>query len=281
MRTAASRHDRLRRSAGAHRAVRSRFGAASDDAAVRRVAEYYAPPAWARGAIAIEDAMFLYDMVRCLRPRRVVEVGVASGASAAILLRALADCGAPLLDEGGSPALHSFDLHPFCYFDRARPVGGAAAEMAPDLARGMALHVRKTAADAAEMFAAEPLSLAFIDADHRHPWPTADVLALLPALRPGAWVVLHDIELPEYARRHERAHGTIVDWHQSGAQRLFDAWPFEKLRGVEGAFNIGAIRIPDDRPVTRADLQRVIDTPWETTPNPRALRILGRDDPRA
>lgn len=279
MRTAASRHERLRRSSGAHCAVRSRFGAAPDDAAVRRVAEYYAPPAWAQGAIAIEDAMFLYDMVWCLRPRRVVEVGVASGVSGAMLLRALADSGVPLVDEAGSPALHSFDLHPFCFFDRARPVGGAAAEMAPGLARGLSLHIRKTAADAAEMFAAEPLSLAFIDADHRHPWPTADVLALLPALRPGAWVVLHDIELPEYARRHEGTHGSIVDWHQAGAQRLFDGWPFEKLRGVEGAFNIGAIRIPDDRPVTRADLQRVIDTPWETTPDPRALRTLGRDVP--
>jgi predicted O-methyltransferase YrrM len=266
--------------------VRRRLGLPlRDEAALRRVAERYEPPAWAVGSISVHDAMFLYDMVRGVRARRVIEVGVAAGGSTAVLLTALADAGVPMVDGHGEPTLQSFDLHPWCYFDRSRPVGSAVLEMAPELAAGLRLRTRCTAADAGRMWASprEPAELAFIDADHRHPCATADLLALMPALAPGAWVVLHDIRLAEAARREEARNGTPVDWSgQHGAEWLFESWPHEKLTGGTsgagmGGTNIGAIRLPAPPRgrVTAADLRELISRPWETRPDAPARAALG------
>lgn len=261
--------------------VRRRLGLAeSDPAALRRVAELYEAPAWSKGCVSRFDAMFLYDMVRGVRPRRVVEVGVASGGSTATILAALADAGVPLVDERGEAAVQGFDVLAHCYFDPSRPVGSAVREMAPGLEHGVRVHTGRTAVDAGRMLAGQGVGLAFIDADHRHPCASADLLALVPALAPGAWVVLHDIMLDEATRRWAKKSGKMAaDGGQHGAQWLFEGWPFEKIRGGGdaervGAGNIGAVRLPEDRAVTAADLRHVIDRAWETQPEKRAAGLL-------
>lgn len=252
---------------------------------MRVLAERYDQPMWAAGSISMLDAMFLFDVVRGLRPRKVIEVGVAGGASSAVLLMGLADARVPLVDASGEEALQSFELHPFCYFDRSKAVGCVARELVPELARGWKLHVRGTAREAGLMFAGRGVELAFIDADHRHPAPTADLLWLLPAMAPGAWVVLHDVDLPNVAAAHERRTGEKVDWHQRGAKELFEGWPWEKIRGGRGiglvggetpigAANIGAIRIPEGG-VKVEDLKGVIGKQWEMEVQGEMKRVLG------
>jgi len=255
--------------------VRRRFGLPERDReAMRRVAERYDPPAWAAGCISMHDAMFLYDLVRGIRPTgRVIEVGVASGASTVLLLGAMADAGL-----GGEGALQSFELHPFCYFDRTKPVGCLVGEQVPELAGFWKLHVRKTAREAGRTFRKEKVSLAFIDADHRHPAPTADLLWLLPSLAPGAWVALHDVDLPNVALAHEKRTGEKVTWHERGAKELFDGWPFEKIRGGTvgeqcGGTNIGAICVPEG--VTAKDLRHIVERPWEVEADREMKSVLG------
>lgn len=266
---------RLRANTAMHRVLRTRFGLKADDEALARVAEFYETPAWAVGCIGVVDAMFLYDMVAGVRPERIIEIGVASGGSTSLLLRALADAGLTARDERGEARLRSFDLHPFCYFDRTRPVGSAVAEMCPDLADGLDLRRGMTAIDAGRLLAGGGAALAFVDGDHRHPAPTADVLALAPALAPGAWIVLHDIDLPAAAKRYEANHATRVDWHHAGAEVLFEHWPFEKLRGAGDAANIGAVRVPTGRAMTRGDLAGPIGEPWEFDPPAGVRGVLG------
>lgn len=268
--------EHLRRFEAAQGHVRRRFALPDrDPGALRRVAEVYNPPEWASGCISMHDAMFLYDLVRGIRPApgRMIEVGVASGASSALLLHAIADAG-----WGCEGALQSFELHPFCYFDRSKPVGVLVQEQAAGLAKWWTLHVRKTAREAGRMWEREKVGFAFIDADHRHPAPTADLLWLLPALAPGAWVALHDIDLPNVALAHEKRTGEKVNWHDRGAKELFDGWPFEKIRGGTvgehvGGTNIGAICVPAG--VTARDLAHVVEKAWEVEPDGEMKRVLG------
>ncbi len=254
--------------------VRRRFGLAERDAgALRRVAERYDPPLWAAGCISMHDAMFLYDLVRGVRPRKVVEVGVASGASTVLLLNAVADAGL-----GGGGAVQSFEIHPWCYFDRSKRVGCLVGEQAPELAELWELHVPATAREAGKMFRKEKISFAFIDADHRHPAPTADLLWLLPSLAPGAWVALHDIDLPNVALAHEKRTGEKVNWHDRGAKELFDGWPFEKIRGGTigehcGGTNIGAICVPEG--VRAKDLKHIVEKAWEVEGDREMRKLLG------
>jgi hypothetical protein len=75
--------------------------------------------------------------------------------------------------------------------------------------------------------------LRFIDANHKHLWPTLDLLAALPCLRAGATVPLHDINnLPV-------THPQFAGW---GVKHLFDDLDVEKQAGEnERIPNIGTI----------------------------------------
>lgn len=265
--------------AAAFRGVADALRQPTSETLLEMLAEWYVPPAWATGCVAFGDAWFLAEMVRCVRPERVVEIGVASGASSAVLLAALHHVwGEAGLTHEGRPRLESFDLMDRCYFAPSRSVGSAVPEMCPDLdhQRGWRLTTGATAVEAGRTLAGADLPLAFVDADHRHPWPVADILALRPALRPGAWIVLHDIDLPEVARRHTQCGGSEVDWGTPGVQMLFDAWPFEKIRGVGVCHNIGAVRLPVDRPLELRDLDAVLDQPWEVEPGPEVREAIDR-----
>jgi predicted O-methyltransferase YrrM len=230
------------------------------------VLEAYRPPPWAVGSIGVLDAMALRDMVHGVRPTRVIELGTASGTSALLLAAAMREIG------HSHACVHTYDLHPWCYFDRSRAVGAAIDDADSALDRMIVRHVDETAVDAGRCLSG--IGLAFIDADHRHPMPTADLLALLPALAPGAWVVLHDIDLPNAAERYERAHGVTVDWKQHGAKWLFEAWPHETLRPHA---NLGAMRLPDSDACVgeiREALEECLAKPWETTPGGAAAAAL-------
>lgn len=259
-----------------HRRLRARMGRPVDEASIRRMPERYRPPEWVSGFISLDDAVFLYDMARCVEPDRILEIGTASGVSAAVLLMALSDIGRGMRDESGTPRLYTYDISPWCYFDTSRPVGSAVDDMVPQLAGGVIVRTKAGAATAGREFADRPVDFAFLDANHCHPYPIADILALQPALKPGAWVVIHDVNLPRVAREHEERTGVKVNWHQAGVEQLLAHWPHEKIAGESGAFNIGAIRMPLSGRLAVQDFKALIDLPWETKVHQEYLELLGR-----
>lgn len=224
-------------------------------------AEAYAVPAWASGYVNHRDGLLLWDLVEAVRPRAVVEVGVSSGVSSALLASALRRFAGPTDQH---PRLLSVDIASRCHFDASRTIGEAIAEINPVLASEIELRTGWSAVDAARACEVGSVDLAFIDGNHLHPAPTLDLIALLPVMRPGAWVALHDIELPHIAK----AVGGPGREHASGAQRLFRAWPFEKIQPENPnpvLNNIGAVRIPADPEGDLAGvLVSLLREPWET-----------------
>lgn len=268
-------HERLLAHREDHAFVRARFGLDPDPDFAARVLASYDPAPWAQGSIGVLDAMMLRDMIHGVHPDRVIEIGTAAGTSAVLLARVIRECGCASPDH---PAVFTYDLHPWCFFDRTRPVGSAIDEAEPDTAAMIARHINTTALDAGEALAGAGIRLAFVDADHRHPAPIVDVLALLPAMAPGGWIVLHDVNLPAAAEHYEQTRGTRVDWKQHGAKYLFDAWPYDKLV-LPMHKNIGAVRLPTDRTISGADFAACLDNPalpWEMNPSDASLRLLSR-----
>jgi len=259
----------------AHNRLRHRFGIAPDPDALIRLAAWYTPPADARGAVLLDDALFLFDMILCLRPQRMVELGTASGVSTAVLLKSMAAAhGRDSASAAGTGwSVPTYDLLSHCYWDANVPIGYAIKVMAPELADRAVLHAPGVATDIARDFGpsgAGPLPLLFIDACHQHPYPVGDLLGALPALAAGAWVILHDINLPARAAAYEQQSGEKVHWGERGAKLLFDHWPFEKLTGCGSVPNIGAIRLPARTSGTDFDpslLAPLIAQPWETEPD--------------
>lgn len=211
-------------------------------------------PDWVRGATPRGDAEFLIEMVTTHAPETMVEVGVASGVSSAVLLYALDR----LPDIPDGRRLYSCDIHPVCYFDAAHATGEAVATMYPHSRAQWTLDTNSDTRRLSQSMAPGSVDLVFIDANHYHPWPLLDLLHMTVLLRPGAWVILHDTNLPIVAP-------TCNVW---GAKWLFDAWPFEKVAGAGSARNIGAVRLPVDLTSLLPFAADLVERPWEFAPTP-------------
>jgi predicted O-methyltransferase YrrM len=191
------------------------------------------------GAIGMGDLLFLHAFVNVLTPERVVEIGTLSGFSAAVIADAVAQHQPP---ESEAVIVDTIDLNPQCLTDLTQPVGFAIPQLVPHLSSRIRVHAGKDARLLEQIARPGELPLVFIDADHQHPRPTLDVIRVARFVRPGGWVLVHDIELGPLAQRMRAVGVDSEHGAPSGAQWLFEAWPFEKISGG----NIGALRLPSD-----------------------------------
>lgn len=213
-------------------------------------------PAWVTGHISYPDGLFLREAILREKPSSVLEIGTASGFSAASLCHSLEVAAR---SAGGDPRYRvvSYDCVGFFYADPSKAVGDAArALLDASLLEHVDFRHPRTAPDAADEFPPDSLSFVFIDANHYHPWPTLDLLALIDVIRPGGSVFLHDINLPLLAPQYQT-------W---GPHHLFADLELEKRVPDDptGMPNIGQLRMPDDKASLRRKLLRILDAhPWE------------------
>lgn len=157
----------------------------------------------------------------------------------------------------------SYDISERFYADRDMETGQAAREMLPqELLTHVEFRNPTTAPDVRDDHAPNSLELVFIDADHRHPWPTLDLLAILDVTKPGAQVVMHDINLPV-------AYPDFQDW---GAKHLFDDVACEKKVGDTHRRNIGSLFVPADKEALHHQLRAIVGAhPWEIEVAPESV----------
>ena len=193
------------------------------------------------GGIGSRDYFFLTALVSILAPRRVVEIGTLTGFSAAIIAAAIdRQYGAGTPSPRDGVTVETIDAHTHCSIDTTRPIGFEIPELIPDLVSTVRIHTGRESDYLRQIAAPGEFGLAFIDADHRHPWPLLDVLRLAPFVQGGGWIVLHDIQLGTYGK-HQRAAGQSLEAGTPfGAEWFFERWPFRKIR----SFHIGAIEPP-------------------------------------
>lgn len=236
--------------------LQNRFGHAQADRAALQA--MYRPPPWATGYVSGADAEFLADMVAAHQPRTIVELGVAAGASSAVLLYALDQL--PLAE---ARALYSCDVRPTCYFDEAYETGQACREMYPEPRARWHREFEMDARGVRTLLPAASVDLTFIDANHSHPWPLLDLLHVSAFAKPGSWVVLHDVDLPIHHPEHQ----------VFGPRWLFQAWPFNKVKGVGQWVSIAAVQLPDDPARLVPTALSLLTKPWEQAPSMRHVAL--------
>lgn len=209
------------------------------------------------GGIGSRDYFFLTALLSILAPRRVVEIGTLTGFSAAIIAAAIHR------QHGSSNgiAVETIDARTHCSIDETRRIGFEIPELIPDLASTVRVHTKRESDFVRELGTRDEFGLAFIDADHRHPWPLLDLLRLAPYVEGGGWILLHDIQLGTYGRRAEEAGETLEGGTPYGAEWLFDRWPFRKIR----SFHIGAIELPTRKEALISFALGLMEEPFEVT----------------
>jgi cephalosporin hydroxylase len=209
------------------------------------------------GGIGSRDYFFLTALVSILAPRRVVEIGTLTGFSAAII-------AAAIHRQHGKRdgfAVETIDVRTHCSIDETKKVGFEIPELIPDLASTVRVHTRRESDCVRELGARDEFGLAFIDADHRHPWPLLDVVRLAPYVKGGGWILLHDIQLGSHGVKLREAGESIEGGTPYGAEWLFDRWPFRKIR----SFHIGAIELPARKAALIPFALNLMEQPFEVS----------------
>ena len=209
------------------------------------------------GGIGSRDYFFLTAFLSILAPRRVIEIGTLTGFSAAIIAAAIHR------QHGGGDriSVETIDAHTHCSIDETRPIGFEIPELIPELASTVRVHTGRHSDFVRELADRDEFGLAFIDADHRHPWPLLDVLRLAPYVQGGGWIVLHDIQLGTHGQNERDAGKNLEGGTPYGAEWLFDRWPFRKIRSV----HIGAIELPSRKDALIPFALDLMEEPFEIT----------------
>jgi hypothetical protein len=198
------------------------------------------------GMLPPPDLLFAAAVTSILRPAFMIEIGTASGFSAAVLAKTIF----LRLEEQGrvvaAPVVHTIDRKIQYPPDPKQPVGFAIDLVSPELGDLVAVHTLKDSSHCAQLVERGDLTFAFVDGNHQHPWPLVDVLRIHRLMRTG-WILLHDIDLPGAIARALASGQQIRRSAGAGAKHVFDSWPWEKIR----AGNIGAIKIGENRELLR------------------------------
>jgi predicted O-methyltransferase YrrM len=150
----------------------------------------------------------LSAFVRSTRPTRMLETGVADGASTRVILDAL--------DANGAGRLDSLDIS---------PTAGALARTSQGVDRwkftSLPLRGRARATERIVRSLA-PLDVFLHDSDHSYPWQAFEYRTAWDALAPGGWILSDDIDASyaflDFTRRHQRR-----PWILAGPNKLFGA----------------------------------------------------------
>ena len=202
-------------------------------------------PSWAGGTISDYDSRFLAGLVSFANARNVIEIGVASGWSSAVLLKTLSG-----LD--GERKVTGIDLSPQYYLDTTIATGRAVEEVVPECISNYRLLTGRLAFDA--MNEVGPVDFAFIDGHHMHPWATLDMLSVLPHIPRERWVALHDLSLCTFERHRHMNRAPFY---------LFHMWPDRKLHSTQVPTMIGAVLLEREPRDYLPVLLEILYTPWE------------------
>ena len=139
-----------------------------------------------RSEMTYLERKFLNGVVRTVKPKKILEVGVAAGASSSIILNAIKD-----IDDS---FLYSVDYNNEYYRDTSKMSGFIVNKEFQHLSNKWKLYTGGVTAKFIESIGRN-IDLCLLDAMHRNPGEFLDFLMVLPYLKKGAVLVIHDIQL--------------------------------------------------------------------------------------
>jgi hypothetical protein len=170
---------------------------------IARIRDAHRQPGF--GTMSVEDLVSIEDMIATHRPESFLEIGTASGLSAAII--------AHMLEEHGGKSLMTVDVLQHFYADRTKEAGFVIPLAYP---HGTVAVERRTGWTAADVVSSgRSFDMALVDGGHVHPWPLIDTLCVNVVLAGPRLVIQDDLT---FFRRTPNGRGV-------GPKFLFDQFP--------------------------------------------------------
>lgn len=219
--------------------------------------------------MSIEQRKFLNGLLRTLKPKKILEVGISAGASSSIILNAIKD----LADS----KLYSIDYNTNWYRDNKKLSGFLVMDNFPNLMDKWNLYTGGVSAKFMEEIGGD-IDFFLLDTMHCNPGEFLDYLMVLPFLKKNAVIVIHDLIL------HTSIFGEFNYKDFSTNCILFSSLKGEKfllkkdnhsydkekhhikLIDISGIPNIGAIKLDDNIMSYSQDIFMLLTLPWYYTP---------------
>lgn len=198
------------------------------------------------GSISAKEAMFLQGGIYKRKPKTFLEIGTASGLSTGFI--------AKFLDNNKNDAkLFSLDLNDTFWGEEGAKTGFLAEKIADGASVPISYLFNVDSTVIPENFADQEIDMAFIDANHQHPWPTLDMLSLMPFVKSKALIYHHDLAL--YTQQ--------VPVFGIGPKYLFDQIPHQlRVATPEPKRNIYYIIAPENYRAFSESLIKSLFLPW-------------------
>ena len=214
-----------------------------------------------------QDRLFLSTLITRYKPKKLLELGVSKGGSSIVMLNAIKNI------DGAS--LASIDYNEWHYRIKDKKTG-FYVDNYPDLKKkwtlktgGMALNFLD------ELSGGEKFDFCLIDTVHSVPGEILDLLQVLPYLKEGAIVVLHDTNLQIEAVNYPHKRNYHVNNLLMSTIRGEKLIPFIKpYKSKYGYFlnNIGAVKLSGENFIY--ELFNLLATKWGYIPNSWDLELL-------
>lgn len=214
------------------------------------------------GAVDGHDIRFIASLLQETQPTNLVEVGCASGLSTGALVMMLKELG-------NTAKLSSFDIATQFYADPSKKLGYLLQQVEQGEKVEATIYPKTTSFDVASLLENKQIDFCFIDANHSQPWPIIDTLAILPHMKPGSYIVHHDLKMYHDPRKDEYATGpkTVLDQTPNDLGVWFDMRVNTAnetgmvTRGIVG--NIFAIKVPENTEDLMWSLAQGLYLPWD------------------
>ncbi len=130
------------------------------------------------------ESAFLNGIIRKHKPLKILEIGVAAGASSVLILNAIKDLP--------GAHLHSIDLSTSYYKNALLKTGFLIKNSFPELMNKWTLHTGGLALEFMDSIGSG-IDLCLLDTSHKNPGELLDFLMVYPYLKKDALLVIHDI----------------------------------------------------------------------------------------
>lgn len=207
------------------------------------------------------EKRFLFGLIRHFKPKDIIEVGVASGGGSGLILSAISDCP--------DATLTSIDLATTPFKFKNEKIGFVAQRKYNDNEKWNLISGK----DSSEVIEGldKKFDFAIIDTAHTHPVETLNFLTVLPFLKKGAIVVVHDISLYLLNSAHHSMYlATRYLFNAVVAKKIVP----EKYKGLVSYTqlpNIGAFQVSDDTFNYIENVLSALYVPWGMVPEKRIL----------
>jgi hypothetical protein len=199
------------------------------------------------GTTTVDELAYIQRLIQKHRPKRFIEIGTASGLTTGFIARFMA--------ENGGQSVTSIDLAQTFFGARDKPVGYLARQIHDGDTIDISVHAGLGALDLDRLKGG--WDMAFIDANHQHPWPTIDTLAVAPHLTGPRIVIHHDLQLYRRFRQFRGIGPRVLFNEMSDQHREADS---------ANGWNIFALDLSLAREVLEQVAIGAFSMPWTVRP---------------